>query len=195
MLSNPLFIKLFVAISLFACGLGLGGAIAYDIASQRAKLEKLQVQESTLLDRLNIARQAMMQRLAMQARSEKVALELDQTRNQLAETRISLNRSIARVTTVYKTSPASSPQPLPACVFTAGFVRSWNSALASPANYPSASAPSSAADQAQTSHSLDDDLAASPIQQADLLSNHIDNSLRCQGIEAQLNQLIDWHRE
>lgn len=108
----------------------------------------------------------------------------------LAEQRVQLARKVPHVTTVYRPAPDAAPQPLPACVFTAGFVRDWNSAL----GLPEAGGTAENADQQASETESSDGLDASAVTQADILSNHIDNAIRCRAIENQLTGLIDWHK-
>ncbi|WP_052190896.1 hypothetical protein [Chitinibacter sp. ZOR0017] len=108
----------------------------------------------------------------------------------LAEQRVQLARKVPHVTTVYRSAPDAAPQPLPACVFTTGFVREWNSAL----GLPEAGSTAEGADQQTSKTESTDGLDASTVTQADILSNHIDNAIRCRAIENQLTGLIDWHR-
>jgi hypothetical protein len=191
MLPDSIFSKFAFMGYLFATGLALGGYGGWSWASSRADAELAEQRDQALLDRLAIAQQMLEQQQQVQTFGEKIASELDQTRTQLNEARVQLSRSVSRVTTIYKASPDAAPQPLPAAVFTAGFVRVWNSALAMPATSDQ-QATTNIADAASACDSADC-LLASSFTQADILTNHIDNALRCSAIEAQLNQLINWH--
>ncbi|PHV02803.1 hypothetical protein [Iodobacter sp. BJB302] len=193
MLPDSILSKLLLMGGLFAAGLALGGAGGWSWASSRADAEFAEQRDQALLDRLAGANRMLEQQQQAQAFGEKLATELDQTRAQLSEARVQLSRSVSRVTTIYKASPSAAPVPLPAAVFTTGFVRLWNSALGVPA----------ASDQQTTASLTDaasacdsaDCLLASGVTQPDILTNHIDNALRCSTIEAQLNQLINWHEQ
>lgn len=191
MLPDSIFSKFAFMGYLFATGLALGGYGGWSWASSRADAELAEQRDQALLDRLAVAHRMLEQQQQVQTFGEKLATELDQTRAQLSEARVQLSRSVSRVTTVYKTSPGAAPQPLPAAVFTTGFVSVWNSALAMPATSDQ-QATTNIADAASHCNTTDC-LLASSITQADILTNHIDNSLRCSAIEAQLNQLINWH--
>lgn len=176
---------------LFATGLALGGYGGFQWATSMADAELADQREAALLGRLELAHYNAELQSRIQAHGEKIASELDQTRTQLSEARVQLSRSVSRVTTHYKASPNAASQPLPAAVFTAGFVSVWNNALAMP-TAGNQQATASITDAASACDSADC-LLASSITQADILTNHIDNSLRCSAIEAQLNQLINWH--
>ncbi|MFC7419362.1 hypothetical protein ACFQNF_05665 [Iodobacter arcticus] len=191
MLPDSIFSKFAFMGYLFATGIALGGYGGFQWATSMADAELADQREAALLGRLELAHYNAELQSRIQAHGEKLASELDQTRAQLNEARVQLSRSVSRVTTIYKASPNAAPQPLPAAVFTTGFVRVWNSALAMPATSDQQTT-TNIADAASACDSADC-LLASSITQADILTNHIDNALRCQSIEAQLNQLINWH--
>lgn len=108
----------------------------------------------------------------------------------LADVTDDLKRRIPDVTSNYRPSPTGSPRALPRCVFTAGFLRDYNAALGTvpgPAT-PAAgvSGNSSSADAAAGAGLLD-----SGITQADILAHVADYGERCQGLERQVNGLLD----
>jgi hypothetical protein len=191
MLPDSIFSKFAFMGYLFATGLALGGYGGWSWTSSRADAELAEQRDQALLDRLAVAHRMLDQQQKVQAFGEKLAAELDQTRAQLNEARVQLSRSVSRVTTIYKASPNAAPQLLPAAVFTTGFVSVWNNALTVPAARDQQT-PANITDAASSCDSADC-LLASSFTQADILTNHIDNALRCSAIEAQLNQLINWH--
>ncbi|PUA46964.1 DNA-packaging protein [Pseudomonas protegens] len=104
-----------------------------------------------------------------------------------------LNGEIARVTTLYRRTLKSAPEPLPAAVFTAGFVRVWNTANGISASVHSqqtqqaASGAAAPTDGAGAADSLD-----SGVTQALVLGNQVRNGELHSSCRAQLNRLIDW---
>ncbi|WP_288843431.1 hypothetical protein [uncultured Deefgea sp.] len=184
----PYLITLFV----FTGGAAVGGAAAWDWASSRSDKEiatiKADHQQAVIagLSEAEIARDGAI------LRGNALSIELAHVRNNLAESRVQLSRNVPNVTTIYRPAPKAAARPLPACIFTAGFVRDWNTALGVPTEPKANQSASGTTDPASQSNATDG-LDASDINQADILTNHIDNANRCQIIESQLNQLIDWH--
>lgn len=169
------------------------------------------------------ARVATIQRDAAQARLEAVAaaeaerdrktelaaglsVELAQTRQVLADTQIKLSRRVANVTTDYL--PASTlslgeseirtqtgePVPIPRTVFTVGFVRLWDTAAAIAVPETSQAACRVEREAGSGEAVGEGCLHDSGISQAEILTNHIDNTIRCRVIEAQLDKYIAWYR-
>lgn len=103
---------------------------------------------------------------------------------------LKLNQEVSRVTVKYIDRPGAAAQPLPHCIFTAGFERVWNEALtgALPAAAPAA-AGTDAADPAAAAA----DLLATDLTQADVLGNHVGNAQRCDDITRQLGGLMAWN--
>lgn len=106
-----------------------------------------------------------------------------------------LRQEIDYVTTHYRQSPAATPEPLPACIFTAGFVSVYNGAIspggAITTTVPVASSAARADTTANTTEALDA-LQPSDISQRDILHHISGYGSRCQAIETQLNGLIDY---
>lgn len=148
---------------------------AQDKKHSEQMLAQLQARESDL-------------KAAIQIRDD-LTLALSLANADLAEKRVQLSRKVSHVTTVYRPAPDAAPQPLPACVFTTGFVREWNTAL----GLPEAGATTEGANQQANEAQGADGLDPSAVTQADILNNHIDNAFRCRAIENQLTALIDWH--
>ncbi|UCZ84442.1 DNA-packaging protein [Pseudomonas sp. L5B5] len=133
--------------------------------------------------------------IAERARSNQLAAELGAKREELRAVTDKLNGEIQRVTTKYRRAIDAQPEPLPPAVFTAGFVRVWNSALfgtASPVAVPSSSSASSRTDATGTGAGTADDLIAG-VTRADLLANHVRNSEGYALCRAQLKKLIEWN--
>jgi len=110
-----------------------------------------------------------------------------------AQSAADLHAQVPHVTTVYRPAPAAAPMPVPACVFTRGWLRSYNAAIGAgvPDTAQAAGVPAQAA-SAPAAAAGDDDLAPEAITQADVLSHHIDYAARARDLEAQLNRLIDY---
>lgn len=189
----PYVITLFV----FLGGFAVGGAATWDWVSSRAKVEiaamkdeQQQHKEEEQQAEIARLRQVKMERDAAELRANAISVELARARNALAEARVQLSRNVPRVTTIYRPAPDAAPVPLPACVFTTGFVRDWNTALGIVETSP---ATGDATDDTRAASEADG-LSPSDITQADILANHIDNAIRCRAIENQLTGLIDWQK-
>lgn len=116
----------------------------------------------------------------------------------LAQREQDLKKEIDYVTTHYRAGPTAEPKPLPACIFTTGFVGVYNSAIGAKPDIattmPTASATqrtTAAADTTATINSADA-LQPSGVGQADILQHLTGYGGRCLAIEAQLNGLIDY---
>lgn len=114
-----------------------------------------------------------------------------------------LLQEIDYVTTHYRKNAAAQPKPLPACIFTNGFVGVYNGAIAPDStaiNVPTNTvatrantAPStSAVTESATAEASAAPLQPSAIGQRDILQHITQYGSRCQAIEAQLNQLLDY---
>ncbi|SEC23538.1 hypothetical protein SAMN05216178_3927 [Pseudomonas saponiphila] len=127
---------------------------------------------------------------AEQERGSLLVTQLADAKEAFRKNTDTLNGEIARVTTLYRRTLKSAPEPLPAAVFTAGFVRVWNTANGISASVPSQQAASGAAaptDGAGAADSLD-----SGVTQALVLGNQVRNGELHSTCRAQLNRLIDW---
>ncbi len=98
-----------------------------------------------------------------------------------------LIKEVPRVTTVYRPAPGAAEQPLPRCVFTAGFVRVWNSALD-----PGLPGVADGAGQAPAAPDPAADELDSGVDQAAILGNHDANAQQCGAIADQLNAVLDF---
>ena len=111
-----------------------------------------------------------------------------------------LNEEIKYVTQNWNAPGKTAPQPLPACVFTDGFVRVYNQYITanssvagvSTATYSTGTqSPAAAAATVKASS----DLQPSKLERADILQHMTSYGARCQDIESQLNQLLDYLKE
>ncbi|MDT4841554.1 hypothetical protein FQZ97_754130 [compost metagenome] len=122
-----------------------------------------------------------------QQRADGLAAQLAEQQRTYRKTTDQLVGEIARVNDLYRKALDAEPEPLPACVFTRGFVRVWNQATgAVPAV---AAGASGAATQGADAGALDQLDAG--IGRAQLLEHHIRYAEQCRNTSAQLNTLID----
>ncbi|WP_433886081.1 lysis protein [Pseudomonas vranovensis] len=101
-----------------------------------------------------------------------------------------LQERIPHVTTQYRPAPGAATQPIPRCVFTAGWLRDYNAALGVPA-----ATHGTTASHAQTTPSAapgtDAELLESGVTPADILAHAQDYGLWARNNLAQLNALLD----
>jgi multidrug efflux pump subunit AcrA (membrane-fusion protein) len=104
-----------------------------------------------------------------------------------------LQGEIKYVTSTWIPPGKAVPEPLPHCVYTNGFVRVYNQAitLSSP-NLPAIAYPSGVAGTAETTPAIDPSLQPSNVRQSDILQHVTQYGARCNDIESQLNQLLDY---
>lgn len=106
-----------------------------------------------------------------------------------------LQQEIDYVTTLYRESAAAKLEPLPRCVFTAGFVSVYNGAI-SPNSAADTTLPAAditaGINRAPSAATVADALQPSNISQRDILHHITGYGSRCQSIEQQLNQLLDY---
>ncbi len=105
-----------------------------------------------------------------------------------------LQERIPHVTTQYKTSVASAPQPIPHCVFTSGWLRDYNAALGVPAA-SSTTASSAPAKAASAAPGTDAELLESGVTPADILAHAQDYGRWARDNLAQLNSLLDLQKD
>lgn len=113
-------------------------------------------------------------------------------RGQAEQVYRTLYSEVPRVVTHYIPVPGAPIQPVPACVFTHGFVGVWNRALTADRDVPTAesgAAQAAAAQRAVEAEALHD----AGIRQADVLDNHIANSQVSTAVRLQCEQLIEFH--
>lgn len=125
---------------------------------------------------------------AEQQRADALAARLAEQQRQHRTTRDQLQKEVTRVSTLYRKALDAAPEPVPACVFTRGWVRLYDRATgaelpAAPADPAGAAAP---AGEATALEQLD-----SGVDQARLLAHHIDYAEQCRNSAAQLDRLID----
>lgn len=94
------------------------------------------------------------------------------------------------VVTQFIERPGASPEPVPACLVSRGYVRVWNDALRGVLSDAAAGAADAAAGADPAGP-----LAPSRITAGALLNNHVDNAEQCDATRRQLDALIKWHRD
>lgn len=166
----------------------------YDVAEVegRAALEQLRrehaEQETDRARQAEASAKAAAQKLQdEQIRNDQLAADLADAQRKHRETTDRLKGEIARVTKRYRKALDAEPEPVPACVFTAGWVRIYDEAtgarMPAPANSGRAAAPAGEASPAEQ--------LATGLGQGDVLAHHVRYAEQCRGIADQLNRLID----
>ncbi len=99
-----------------------------------------------------------------------------------------LTREIARVNDLYRRALDAAPEPLPACVFTRGWVRVYDQATGAAPMPPAETAPGAAAPSTEAAalEQLD-----SGISQRDVLAHHVRYAEQCRNTADQLGALIN----
>lgn len=162
------------------------GATELEALKSRIAQERLEVAEESRRQADEFA-QALH---AQTKRGDDLVYQLATTKQELRRTTDKLNGEIQRVTTLYRRSLDAPPEPLPAAVFTTGFVRVWNEAL-NPAAMRAGEPASGAAAPAGRAGAADD--LDSRITPADLLTNQVRNSEKHATCRAQLTRLIEYY--
>lgn len=124
-----------------------------------------------------------------QARNDKLAADLAEQQRTNRQTTDRLTGEIARVNDLYRGALDAQPEPLPACVFTRGFVRVWDEATGARSAVPAATDSGRAAAQVAESQALDQLDAG--IGRADVLAHHVSYAEQCRNTADQLDALID----
>ncbi len=172
----------------YAKGLGEG-----ETAINKLRLEHSQEQQQISEATAKAANQAVKDLRVQRDRGDLLATQLADAKESFRKNTDQLKGEIARVTTLYRRTLESAPEPLPAGVFTVGFVRVWNNAngigTAMPAQQTrqAASGIATSPDGAGAADSLD-----SGVTQPFVLANQIRNGELHSSCRASLNRLIDW---
>jgi hypothetical protein len=125
-----------------------------------------------------------------QARNDQLAADLAEQQRTHRKTTDRLTGEIARVNDLYRDALDAPPKPLPACVFTAGWVRVYDEATgAITTGMPSAADTGRAAAQVTEGHAAEQ--LDSGISQRDILEHHTRYAEQCRNTAAQLDLLID----
>jgi hypothetical protein len=122
-----------------------------------------------------------------QARNDQLAADLADQQRQYRQTTDRLTGEIARVNDLYRDALDAPPKPLPACVFTAGWVRIYDEATG--AAVPTAADPGRTAAQVAEGNAAEQ--LNSGISQRAVLAHHVRYAEQCKNTAAQLDALID----
>lgn len=117
-------------------------------------------------------------------RGDGLAKELDLEKQNIKTVTVEVIKEVPKVTTVYVEREGDAPKPIPSGVYTYGFVRLWDNALASYLPYASWQSAGAAGKP---------DTLRAPIDSPDILNNAVVNFGKYAACRAQLNALIDWH--
>lgn len=180
--------SLLVGVVCAAIGLGGGYAIGQRHAAARGDLALEQLRRQHAEAARVSAEQAAKALQAEQARADQLAAQLAEQQREHRTARDQLQKEVTRVSTLYRKALDAAPEPVPACVFTRGWVRLYDRATgaelpAAEAHPAGASAPPG---EAGALEQLD-----SGVSQAGLLEHHIDYAEQCRNSAAQLERLID----
>lgn len=184
----------------FACLLSAaaGGSITYGFGFRYAQslgatalsgLKSEHVEQALAAEKAN--RLQLLQQVARAQESESLLFNL---MDQYAKEKQSLQERIPHVTTQYRPAPGAAAQPIPRCVFTAGWLRDFNTALGVPTPRTGATATQSAQAPWATP-GTDAELLESGVTPADILAYAQDYGLWARNILAQLNGLLDLHKK
>lgn len=172
----------------YAKALGEGETAIAKLRLEHSKEQQL-IAEATA----KAANQAVKDLRVQRDRGDLLATQLADAKESFRKNTDQLKGEIARVTTLYRRTLDSAPEPLPAGVFTVGFVRVWNNAngigTAVPAQQArqTASGIATSPDGTGAADSLD-----SGVTQPLVLANQIRNGELHSACRASLNRLIDW---
>ena len=133
------------------------------------------------------AKEAAKSLLDEQTRSDRLSADLAEQQRKNRQTTDYLSREIARVNDLYREALDAPPRPLPACVFTAGWVRVYDEATG--AAVPAATDSSGVAAPAGKTQAAEQ--LNSGISQSRLLAHHVQYAEQCRNTAAQLDLLID----
>lgn len=136
------------------------------------------------------AKEAAKKLQAEQQRNDYLAASLAEQQRKHRTTTDRLTGEIARVNDLYRKALDAEPEPVPACVFTAGWVRVYDEATGAAApGLPAADVSGRAAAQGAEARALDQ--LDSGIGPRDLLTHHVRYAEQCKSTAAQLGALID----
>lgn len=122
-----------------------------------------------------------------QARADRLASQLATQQREHRETTDRLSKEIDRVSRLYRKALDAPPEPVPACVFTRGWVRLYDQATG--AGLPAAADPGGAAAPATEAEAADQ--LSAGIDQGHVLAHHLQYAEQCRNTAAQLDALID----
>lgn len=149
---------------------------------------------------LKAAQQALATQTQQLQAADLAVMELRKQQSASTATIKRLQGEITHVTSTWLPPGKTAPEPLPHCVFTNGFVRVYNDSISSATSQSSpnvsatvrAASAEGAAKTSTAASTTDSSLRASDIRQTDILQHITQYGSRCQDIETQLNQLLDY---
>lgn len=170
------------------------GSIAYGFGFRYAEAlgnSNFQTLKTTQAEQAGAAeKENRLQLLQQVARANEAESLLFATFERHAEEKRQLQERIPHVTTQYIPAPGAVAKPIPRCVFTAGWLRDFNTALGVPA--PGSSAAVTTAEKAAwPATGTDAELLESGVTPADILAHAQDYGLWARSNLAQLNELLD----
>ncbi|AZE10193.1 putative lipoprotein [Pseudomonas chlororaphis subsp. aureofaciens] len=175
-------------------GLHLNHQDGYDQGFAQAKAdgaaEIASLREAHALEKQTATARALDDLQAEQAKGNQLASQLADARDNLRKTTDKLTGEITHVTKLYRRAIDAQPEPLPACVFTTGFVRVWNAANGVSTAMPAQNTTSGTAAPSNGAGAADE--LDSGIGQGQVLFNQIRNGEQYGACRAQLNRMIDW---
>lgn len=172
----------------YAKALGKGETAIAKLRLEHSQ-EQLHIADATA----KAANQAVEDLRAQRDRGDLLATQLADAKESFRKNTDQLKGEIARVTTLYRRTLESAPEPLPVGVFTVGFVRVWNNA-----NGIGNAVPAEQARQATSGIATSPggagaaDSLDSGVTQPLVLANQIRNGELHSSCRVQLNRLIDW---
>lgn len=143
---------------------------------------------------LQVATENKQQLLQQVARANQAEDQLLVSYDRHAEEVQLLKERIPNVTTIYRSAPGAAAQPIPRCVFTAGWLRDYNTALGVPAT-GAGTAVASSEKASWASPGTDAELLESGVTPADILAHAQDYGRWARDNLAQLNELLDLHKD
>lgn len=173
---------------------GAGYALGHRVAKADGDAALATLRKDNADAAAKAADDARLRLIAEVERNNRLAQALADEKAAHAQEKQSLLRRIANVTTVYVPAPGLAPQPLPRAVFTAGFVREYNTAIGLPAAGTGA-ATAGVGGTAEAAQAPDAWLRDSGLSQADILAHIADYGERCRNLESQVNRLLDRNKE
>lgn len=160
------------------------------LALEQLRRDHADAERAQALLAADSAKAAAKKLLDEQAHNDKLAADLADQQRTNRKTTDRLTGEIARVNDLYLKALDAEPEPLPACVFTAGWVRVYDEATgAIAAGMPPATDTGRVA--AQSAEGRAAEQLDSGISQRDVLEHHTRYAEQCRNTAAQLDLLID----
>ena len=165
----------------------------YDTAESEGKAELSRLREQHAEQKAAAAGQAAVDAKeaarklqAEQQRADGMAASMANEQRAHRKTTDRLVGEITRVNDLYRAALDAPPEPLPACVFTRGFVRVWNEATGAAPGAERSSRTTAQGAQTNAADQLD-----AGISRADVLEHHVRYAEQCRNTASQLDALID----